>query len=55
MMRCIQLERPDTIQQLRDDYLRTLVAPMDGMWGNLDSGEVMLLVSDDGRWVQFLS
>jgi RimJ/RimL family protein N-acetyltransferase len=32
MMRCIKLERSDAIQQLRDDYLRTLVAPMDGMW-----------------------
>jgi GNAT superfamily N-acetyltransferase len=28
----MQLEHPDTIEQLRDDYLRTLVAPMDGMW-----------------------
>src|ERR1700753_1776129 len=32
MMRCIQLEHPDTVQQLRDDYLQTLIAPMDGMW-----------------------
>ncbi len=32
MIICIQLEHFDTIQQLRDDYLRTLVAPMDGMW-----------------------
>src|SRR5947208_10453355 len=32
MMTCIQLEHSDVIQQLRDDYLRTLVAPMDGMW-----------------------
>jgi RimJ/RimL family protein N-acetyltransferase len=31
-MKCVKLERPDVIQQLRDDYLRTLVAPMDGMW-----------------------
>lgn len=27
-----QLEQPESIQQLRADYLRTLVAPMDGMW-----------------------
>ncbi len=32
MMTCIQLEHSDVIQQIRDDYLRTLVAPMDGMW-----------------------
>ena len=32
MITCIQLEHSDVIQQLRDDYLRTLVAPMDGMW-----------------------
>ncbi|HVB20983.1 MAG TPA: GNAT family N-acetyltransferase [Ktedonobacteraceae bacterium] len=32
MMRCIQLEDPDAIEHLRDDYLRSLVAPMDGMW-----------------------
>ncbi len=31
-MTYIQLERPDLIQRLRDDYLHTLVAPMDGMW-----------------------
>ncbi len=32
-MRCIQLEHSSVIiQLLRDDYLRTLVAPMDGMW-----------------------
>src|SRR5689334_8129494 len=28
----IQLEHSDIIQQIRTDYLRTLVAPMDGMW-----------------------
>ena len=32
MMTCIQVKHPDVIQQMRDDYLRTLVAPMDGMW-----------------------
>ena len=31
-MTCIQLKHSTAIQQLRDDYLRTLVAPMDGMW-----------------------
>jgi GNAT superfamily N-acetyltransferase len=34
MMNCIQLEHPALIQQLRDAYLRTLIAPMDGMWEN---------------------
>jgi RimJ/RimL family protein N-acetyltransferase len=33
-MTCIQLEHADVIQQRRDDYLRTLVAPLDGMWEN---------------------
>lgn len=33
-MTCIQLEHSDVIQQIRDDYLRTLVAPIDGMWEN---------------------
>jgi hypothetical protein len=32
MITCIRLDHPDTIQQFRDDYLHTLVAPMDGMW-----------------------
>ncbi len=33
-MDCIQLEHPDVIQQMRNNYLHTLVAPMDGMWEN---------------------
>lgn len=32
MLTSTQLEHPDIIQQIRNDYLRTLVAPMDGMW-----------------------
>ena len=32
MITCIQLDRSDIIQQRRDDYLLTLIAPMDGMW-----------------------
>ncbi|MEO8971600.1 MAG: GNAT family N-acetyltransferase [Ktedonobacteraceae bacterium] len=32
MVVCVQLEHSDAIQHIRDDYLRTLVAPMDGMW-----------------------
>ncbi|HEX8729935.1 MAG TPA: GNAT family N-acetyltransferase [Ktedonobacterales bacterium] len=32
MVTCVYLTQSDVIQQLRDDYLRTLVAPMDGMW-----------------------
>ncbi len=31
-MQCIQITHNDTIQQRRDDYLNTLIAPMDGMW-----------------------
>ena len=34
MMTYIKLEHSDVIQQLRDDYLHTLIAPMDGMWEN---------------------
>lgn len=34
MMKCIQLEHSDTIEQIKDDYLRTFVAPIDGMWEN---------------------
>src|SRR6266567_2534588 len=29
---CVQRESSELIQQRRDDYLRILVAPMDGMW-----------------------
>ena len=32
MITCMQLEHSAVIQQLRDDYLSALVAPMDGMW-----------------------
>ncbi len=32
MLTCIQLEDTAAIAHLRDDYLRTLVAPIDGMW-----------------------
>ncbi|WP_201372970.1 GNAT family N-acetyltransferase [Ktedonobacter robiniae] len=32
MITSVQLKHPDEIQRLRDDYLHTLVAPMDGMW-----------------------
>jgi RimJ/RimL family protein N-acetyltransferase len=32
MITCLRLEQPDIIQQIRDDYLSTLIAPMDGMW-----------------------
>ncbi len=31
-MTCKEVARPEVIQQMRDDYLHTLVAPMDGMW-----------------------
>ncbi len=32
MITCLQLEQPNIIQQIREDYLHTLIAPMDGMW-----------------------
>ncbi|MDQ2715314.1 MAG: GNAT family N-acetyltransferase [Chloroflexota bacterium] len=28
----MQCEHSDAVEQMRDDYLRTLLAPMDGMW-----------------------
>jgi GNAT superfamily N-acetyltransferase len=31
-MKCIQIADAEAIQQIRDSYLCTLVAPMDGMW-----------------------
>jgi hypothetical protein len=34
MLTCIQLDFADTIQRINNDYTRTLVAPMDGMWEN---------------------
>jgi GNAT superfamily N-acetyltransferase len=34
MLTCFQLEQSTTIQQLSDDYLPTLTAPMDGMWAS---------------------
>lgn len=35
MVICTQLEDSEVIQRLRDDYLHTLVAPMDGMWESI--------------------
>lgn len=32
MIGFMQLDRSDVIQQLRSEYLQTLLAPMDGMW-----------------------
>lgn len=32
MMTYVELKQSETIKQLRNDYLRTLVAPIDGMW-----------------------
>ena len=29
---CVQLEHSAALQQMRNDYLHTLIAPMDGMW-----------------------
>src|SRR5579872_3106082 len=31
-MKYIRLEHTDAIEHIRDDYLRTLIAPIDGMW-----------------------
>jgi RimJ/RimL family protein N-acetyltransferase len=32
MLTCLKIEDATIIQSVREDYLRTLVAPMDGMW-----------------------
>lgn len=34
MLTCSQIEQPTIIQQISDDYLTTLTAPMDGMWAS---------------------
>lgn len=34
MLTCIRLDFANTIQRINNDYTRTLVAPMDGMWEN---------------------
>lgn len=30
MITCLRLEQPNIVQQIREDYLHTLIAPMDG-------------------------
>lgn len=50
MLKCIQLEQSETIQELRDDYLRTLVAPMDGMWeGAVIASATFWEIQDQGQ------
>jgi hypothetical protein len=54
-MRCIQLEHSDVILQLlRDDYLRTLVAPMDGMWeSTIISQATFWILQDQERYAGY--
>lgn len=49
-MMCVKLEHSDAIQQIRDDYLRTLVAPMDGMWeGTVITQATFWEIQDQGQ------
>ena len=51
MMRFIQLDRSEVIQQLRSEYLRTLLAPMDGMWeGRVMSQATFWAIQDEERY-----
>ncbi len=50
MITCTQIERPDAIRSMRDDYLRTLAAPMDGMWeGAVIAHATFWEIQDRGR------
>ena len=54
MLTCIQLEQAAEIQQLRDDYLRTLVSPMDGMWeGAIIAQAAFWEIEDQGQRVGY--
>lgn len=54
MVMCIQLEHTDAIQQRRDEYLRTLVAPMDGMWENAVIAQAAFWeIQDQGQYAGY--
>lgn len=49
MIQCTQIVDFAIIQQLRDDYLRTLIAPMDGMWENAVIAAATFWAISDGE------
>jgi GNAT superfamily N-acetyltransferase len=54
MITCIQLEQPALIQQRRDDYLRTLPAPLDGMWESVAiSHATFWEIQDQGQHIGY--
>ncbi|GCE07146.1 GNAT family N-acetyltransferase [Dictyobacter aurantiacus] len=51
MLKCRQLEQSETIRKLRDEYLRTLVAPADGMWEKAVIAQAAFWEIHDGKQV----
>lgn len=49
MMRYTRLDRFEIIQQLRSDYLHTLIAPMDGMWESVIISQATYWEIQDGE------
>ena len=49
MMRFTRLDRLEMIQQLRADYVRTLIAPMDGMWESVSISQAAFWDIQDGQ------
>jgi GNAT superfamily N-acetyltransferase len=51
MLRFIQLDRSEVIEQIHTEYLRTLLAPMDGMWeGRIMSQATFWAIQDQERY-----
>lgn len=51
MMRFIQLDSSEVVRQVRSEYLRTLLAPMDGMWeGRVMSQAAFWAIQDQERY-----
>ncbi|BCL84474.1 GNAT family N-acetyltransferase [Ktedonobacteria bacterium brp13] len=54
MITCIRLKDLNTIQQLRDDYLRTLVAPADGWWeGAIIAHSTFWMIQDEEQFAGY--
>lgn len=52
MIRFLQRDRSDIIQQFRSDYLQTLLAPMDGMWERrIMSHATFWVIQDQERYI----
>jgi len=54
MITCIRLKDLNTIQQLRDDYLSTLVAPADGWWeGAIIAHSTFWIIQDEEQFAGY--